>query len=108
VDDLRHVVLVVGFDAGCKSFGVWPLSQAAEACVGTPQWPVARPVPQVSIEFDVVDAAAGLAAQELERAATGCCTHLARSRRSDRGKAAVTLAAAPRLLQPEESHFSLT
>src|SRR5436305_4893466 len=43
---------------GCKSFGIWPLSQAAEACFGTPQWPVARPVPQVSIEFDVVDAAA--------------------------------------------------
>ena len=22
---------------GCKSFGIWPLSQAAEACFGTPQ-----------------------------------------------------------------------
>jgi catechol 2,3-dioxygenase-like lactoylglutathione lyase family enzyme len=21
---------------GCKSFGIWPLSQAAEACFGTP------------------------------------------------------------------------
>ncbi len=39
--------------AGCKSFGTWPLSQAAEACFGTAQWPVERPVPQVSIEFDV-------------------------------------------------------
>jgi len=55
--------------AGCKSFGIWPLSQAAEACFGTAQWPVERPVPQVSIEFDVTDAAAvGPAAQELERA----------------------------------------
>ncbi len=54
---------------GCKSFGIWPLSQAAEACFRTPQWPVARPVPQVSIEFDVVDAAAvGRAARELEQA----------------------------------------
>jgi catechol 2,3-dioxygenase-like lactoylglutathione lyase family enzyme len=44
--------------AGCKSFGIWPLSQAAEACFGTSQWPVERPVPQVSIEFDVADAAA--------------------------------------------------
>ena len=55
--------------AGCKSFGIWPLSQAAEACFGTRQWPVERPVPQVSIEFDVADAAAvGPAARELELA----------------------------------------
>ena len=55
--------------AGCKHFGVWPLSQAAEACFGTTQWPAERPVPQVSIEFDVVDAeAAGRAARELEQA----------------------------------------
>jgi len=54
---------------GCKSFGIWPLSQAAEACFGTGQWPVERPVPQVSIEFDVADAAAvGSAASELEQA----------------------------------------
>jgi hypothetical protein len=44
--------------AGCKSFGIWPLSQAAQACFGTDEWPTARPVPQVSIEFDVTDAAA--------------------------------------------------
>src|SRR5450755_210510 len=25
--------------AGCKSLGIWPLSQAAEACFGTAQWP---------------------------------------------------------------------
>jgi catechol 2,3-dioxygenase-like lactoylglutathione lyase family enzyme len=55
--------------AGCKSFGVWPLSQAAEACFGTTQWPAERPVPQVSIEFDVADAAAVAdAAQELREA----------------------------------------
>ena len=54
---------------GCKSFGIWPLSQAAEACFGTPEWPAERPVPQVSIEFDVADAAAvGSAASELEQA----------------------------------------
>jgi catechol 2,3-dioxygenase-like lactoylglutathione lyase family enzyme len=51
---------------GCKSFGIWPLSQAAEACFGTPRWPAERPVPQVSIEFDVGDAAGvGSAAEEL-------------------------------------------
>ena len=55
--------------AGCKSFGVWPLSQAAKACFGTDQWPSERPVPQVSIEFDVADAAAvAPAARELEQA----------------------------------------
>ena len=55
--------------AGCKSFGIWPLSQAAQACFGTDQWPADRPVPQVSIEFDVADAAAvGSAVRELEQA----------------------------------------
>jgi catechol 2,3-dioxygenase-like lactoylglutathione lyase family enzyme len=54
---------------GCKHFAVWPLSQAAEACFGTAQWPAERPVPQVSIEFDVADArAASEAAQELQQA----------------------------------------
>ena len=53
---------------GCKHFGVWPLSQAAEACFGTATWPAERPVPQVSIEFDVADAGAvDVAAQELEQ-----------------------------------------
>jgi catechol 2,3-dioxygenase-like lactoylglutathione lyase family enzyme len=55
--------------AGVKHFGVWPLSQAAEACFGSTQWPAERPVPQVSIEFDVANAAAvGAAAQELQHA----------------------------------------
>jgi catechol 2,3-dioxygenase-like lactoylglutathione lyase family enzyme len=54
--------------AGCKSFGIWPLSQAAEACFGTSQWPAGRPVPQVSIEFDVPDTAAvDAAARELQQ-----------------------------------------
>lgn len=54
---------------GCKHFAVWPLSQAAEACFGDPRWPQDRPVPQVSVEFDVADAAAvEAAAAELERA----------------------------------------
>ena len=55
--------------AGCKSFGIWPLHQAAQACFGTPRWPAERSVPQVSIEFDVANAAAvGPAARELEQA----------------------------------------
>ena len=41
---------------GSKHFGVWPLSQAAEACFGTPAWPSDKVVPQASIEFEVEDA----------------------------------------------------
>jgi catechol 2,3-dioxygenase-like lactoylglutathione lyase family enzyme len=55
--------------AGCKSFGIWPLSQAAEACFGTAEWPAERPVPQVSIEFDVTNAdAVDPAVRELQQA----------------------------------------
>lgn len=54
---------------GCKHFAVWPLSQAAKACFGSERWPADRPVPQVSIEFDVPDAAAvGDATEELQQA----------------------------------------
>ncbi|HEY6747916.1 MAG TPA: VOC family protein [Mycobacteriales bacterium] len=52
---------------GSKHFGVWPLTQAAQACFGTPQWPADRPVPQASVEFEVEDAAAvDAAARELQ------------------------------------------
>jgi catechol 2,3-dioxygenase-like lactoylglutathione lyase family enzyme len=44
--------------AGTKHFGVWPLSEAAEACFGVDEWPAGRTVPQASIEFEVADAAA--------------------------------------------------
>lgn len=40
---------------GCKHFGVWPLTQAAQACFGTPDWPQDRPTPQACIEFEVED-----------------------------------------------------
>jgi catechol 2,3-dioxygenase-like lactoylglutathione lyase family enzyme len=43
---------------GTRHFGVWSLSQAAQACFGTEEWPGHLPVPQVSIEFDVADVAA--------------------------------------------------
>jgi catechol 2,3-dioxygenase-like lactoylglutathione lyase family enzyme len=53
--------------AGARHFAVWPLSQAARACFGTDEWPADRPIPQVSLEFEVADAAAvAAAAQELE------------------------------------------
>lgn len=52
--------------AGCRHFGVWPLSQAAEACFGTPTWPSDVTRPQVSVEFEVAEeTAVAQGAQEL-------------------------------------------
>jgi catechol 2,3-dioxygenase-like lactoylglutathione lyase family enzyme len=55
---------------GTKSFGIWPLSQAAQACFGQPQWPAHLAVPQASVEFDVTDVAEVQAAAD-ELAAAG-------------------------------------
>jgi catechol 2,3-dioxygenase-like lactoylglutathione lyase family enzyme len=46
---------------GTKHFGLWPLSEAANACFGTTEWPTDIPVPQASIEFEVADVAAAAA-----------------------------------------------
>jgi catechol 2,3-dioxygenase-like lactoylglutathione lyase family enzyme len=43
---------------GSKHFAVWPLSDAAQACFGTSDWPADRTVPQTSVEFEVRDAQA--------------------------------------------------
>lgn len=52
---------------GSKHFGVWPLSEAAQACFGRKEWPTDRPIPQASIEFEVEDAeSVANAAIELE------------------------------------------
>ncbi|UJD95020.1 glyoxalase [Lelliottia amnigena] len=40
---------------GVKHFAVWPLSQAANSCFGTEQWPNEHPVPQGWIEYEVQD-----------------------------------------------------
>jgi catechol 2,3-dioxygenase-like lactoylglutathione lyase family enzyme len=57
-----------GSIGGSNHFGVWPLSEAAEACFGTPDWPSDRVVPQASIEFEVEDVEAVEAAgEELQR-----------------------------------------
>ena len=54
---------------GTKHFGVWPLTEAAQACFGTPQWPTDQVLPQASIEFEVASAEAVAAAgDELEQA----------------------------------------
>jgi len=54
---------------GSKHFGVWPLTEAAQACFGTEEWPADRTVPQASVEFEVESPeAVGEAAAELEQA----------------------------------------
>jgi catechol 2,3-dioxygenase-like lactoylglutathione lyase family enzyme len=53
---------------GSKHFAIWPLSEAAQACVGSPDWPADQVVPQVSVEFEVRDAnAVQSAAEELHQ-----------------------------------------
>ncbi|KYP79453.1 VOC family protein [Ferroacidibacillus organovorans] len=42
---------------GVKHFALWPLSQAAESCFGTPHWPSDVPEPRTWIEMDVDDVA---------------------------------------------------
>jgi catechol 2,3-dioxygenase-like lactoylglutathione lyase family enzyme len=52
---------------GSKHFGLWPLTEAAQACFGTDEWPADLTVPQVSIEFEVASPdAVRAAAAELE------------------------------------------
>jgi hypothetical protein len=54
---------------GSKHFGVWPLTQVAQACFGQPDWPGDVQVPQASVEFEVADAdAVASAAGELREA----------------------------------------
>ena len=36
-----------------KHFGLWPLTEAAQACYGQPDWPSSVPVPQASLEFEL-------------------------------------------------------
>ena len=50
---------------GVKHFALWPLSQAAESCFGTNEWPSSIPAPTSWIEFDVDEV--GTASAELER-----------------------------------------
>ncbi len=49
---------------GAKSFGLWPLSGAAQSCFGSDAWPSDVPVPQVNLEFEVDSVET--ATQELE------------------------------------------
>jgi catechol 2,3-dioxygenase-like lactoylglutathione lyase family enzyme len=64
---------------GSKHFGVWPLSQAAQACFGTAKWPDGRPVPQASVEFELGDPGAVQAAVGELRAGGFILLHDART-----------------------------
>src|SRR5438046_8656859 len=64
---------------GSKHFGVWPLSQAAEACFGTREWPAGRPIPQISLEFEVESAAAVQPAADELRSKWFSLLHAARA-----------------------------
>jgi catechol 2,3-dioxygenase-like lactoylglutathione lyase family enzyme len=51
---------------GVKHFGLWPLTDAAQACYGQPDWPSGVPVPQASLEFELASPnAVSAAAEEL-------------------------------------------
>jgi hypothetical protein len=49
---------------GAKTFALWPLSQAAQACFGTASWPSEIPTPQAWLEFDVENVEEATAALE--------------------------------------------
>ena len=58
---------------------MWPLTQAAQACFGTPEWPDDRPVPQASVEFEVGNPGAVQAAADELRAGGFTLLHDART-----------------------------
>lgn len=54
-EEMANGYLHTGEVEGAKHFALWPLSQAADSCFGSPKWPVNLPVPQAWLEFDVED-----------------------------------------------------
>lgn len=74
-DDYFHSEAI----GGSKHFGIWPLTQAAQACFGTADWPASRPVPQASVEFEVADAETVQAAADELKAKGFTLLHEART-----------------------------
>jgi hypothetical protein len=58
--DYRHIEEL----KGANTFAIWPLSQAAESCFGSDEWPADIARPQAWLEFDVDDV--DVATRELE------------------------------------------
>jgi catechol 2,3-dioxygenase-like lactoylglutathione lyase family enzyme len=73
-DDYAHSEQI----GGSKHFGVWPLTQAAQACFGRKTWPHDRPVPQASFEFELSDPEAVQAGAEELKAKGFTLIHEAR------------------------------
>jgi catechol 2,3-dioxygenase-like lactoylglutathione lyase family enzyme len=73
-DDYLHSETI----GGSRHFGVWPLTQAAQACFGNPHWPPGTPIPQACIEFECADIHAVQAAADELRAAGYALLHDAR------------------------------
>jgi catechol 2,3-dioxygenase-like lactoylglutathione lyase family enzyme len=78
---------------GANTFAVWPLTQAAESCFGTSEWPADIPQPQAWLEFDVDDLEA--ATRELEGRGF---TLLVRNRTEPWGQVVTRLMSPERLL----------
>jgi catechol 2,3-dioxygenase-like lactoylglutathione lyase family enzyme len=51
---------------GAKTFGIWPLSLAAQSCFAHESWPSNLPAPHAWLEFDVEDVAAATAELEAQ------------------------------------------
>ena len=66
---------------GVKHFGLWPLTEAAQACYGQPDWPSSVPVPQASLEFELPSREA-VPAAAAELAGQGHRLHPRRSHRA--------------------------
>lgn len=82
---------------GAKSFGLWPLSEAAKSCFGADVWPSNVPAPQANLELEVDDVAN--ATQELE---SRDVTILVKNRKEPWGQTVT------RFLSPEGLLVSLT
>lgn len=52
-DNVDYLFTEDGELDGCRHFALWPLSQAAQSCFGTDEWPSDLPTPQAWLEFDV-------------------------------------------------------
>jgi catechol 2,3-dioxygenase-like lactoylglutathione lyase family enzyme len=64
--DADNDYIATGDLDGLKHLGLWRLSEAAEVCFGTKEWPAHIAEPQATVEFDVDDVDA--AAQEMAAA----------------------------------------
>ena len=68
-EEMDNGYLHTGEVEGVKYSALWPLSQAAESCFGSSEWPKDLPIPQTWLEFDVENT--DLATEELKQLGYG-------------------------------------